>query len=62
MVPVDRLEEVKRILDAHGHHYWVDKNAISSGGRPAVALINLGHGADIRAVEQLLERNHVSAG
>ena len=55
MVPVDQLEQVRKLLQANGIPYWVDHNAISVDGRPAVAVVNLGKGTDPLRVQVLLD-------
>jgi hypothetical protein len=55
MVPVDLLEKVRKLLVENDIPHWVDHNAISVDGRPAVTVINLGRGADSRRVQELLD-------
>jgi hypothetical protein len=55
MVPVELLEKVRKLLVENDIPHWVDHNAISVDGRPAVTVINLGRGADSRRVQDLLD-------
>jgi hypothetical protein len=55
MVPVDQLDQVRKLLHANDIPHWVDHNAISVDGRPAVAVINLSKKTDPRRVQVLLD-------
>ncbi len=55
MTPVSRLEEICRLLDAHGVSYWVEEDAISLDGAPEIAVVNLGHGSKATTVQSLLD-------
>ena len=55
MVPVDQLDQVHKLLRANDIQHWIDHNAISVDGRPAVAVINLSKKADPRHVQALLD-------
>jgi hypothetical protein len=55
MLPVELLEKVHKLLAENDIPHWVDHNAISVDGRPAVTVINLGRGADSRRVQDLLD-------
>lgn len=55
MVSVELLEKVRRLLVENDIPHWVDHNAISVDGRPAVTVINLGRRADSRRVQDLLD-------
>ena len=55
MVPVSQLEEVKALLNRHRIQFWVDENAISLDGKPEIATINLGRGANASAVQSILD-------
>ena len=55
MVPVDQLEAVKEVLRNLGVSFWVEANAISLNGKPAIAVVNLGRGTDIGQVQRLLD-------
>ncbi|MGL4554927.1 MAG: hypothetical protein ACRC33_27485 [Gemmataceae bacterium] len=55
MVPVGQLDEVKGLLDGHRIRYWVDENAISLNGEPAVAIVNFGRGTEGGKVQALLD-------
>ena len=55
MVPLDQLDEVRRLLDQHSIRYSVDKDAISLNDEPYVTVIDLGRGADAAAVQTILD-------
>ena len=54
-VPVSQLDEVKRLLDDRGIHYWVEENAISWDGGPYIVVVNLGREGDANAVQAILD-------
>lgn len=54
-LPVEQLDDVRALLDAHGFTYWVDLMAISVDGAPEVTVINFGHGTDPDAVQKVLD-------
>jgi hypothetical protein len=56
-VPVSQLEEVKALLNRNGIRYLVDENAISLDGKPEIAVINLGRGANAPSVQNILDGN-----
>ena len=53
MVPSDQLAAVETVLRSSQVSYWTDSDAISLDGKPAIAVINLGRGADVSRVQQL---------
>ena len=55
MLPVNQLDDVRRLLDLHRMHYWVEEEFISLDGSPEIAVINLGRGADADAVQAILD-------
>jgi hypothetical protein len=55
MVPVSQLDEVQALLDSNRVPYWVDEQAISLNGEPEVSAINIGRGADPRAIQRILD-------
>src|SRR4051812_32123397 len=55
MVPVEQLGTLQALLDDHQIGYWVDEEAISLDGRPAITVINLGRQADPDRVQRLLD-------
>jgi hypothetical protein len=55
MVPVDQLDQVRKLLHANDIPHWVDHNAISVDGRPAIVVINLGRKADPCRIQALLD-------
>jgi hypothetical protein len=55
MVPVSQLAEIRELLDKHRIRYTVEEDAISLDGAPEIAVVDLGHGADIAAVQHILD-------
>ena len=55
MVPVDRLSHIRERLDERNIPYWVDSDAISLDGKPAVAILNLRHSGDAKSVQAILD-------
>ncbi len=55
VVQVLQLDEIRRLLDQHGVRYWVGADFFSMNGGPAEAMINLGRGADVAAIQAVLD-------
>jgi hypothetical protein len=55
MLPVVQLDGVRQLLDKHEVRYWVQENAISLNGAPEIAVVELGRGADVPAVQAILD-------
>ena len=55
MVPVDQLESVRNLLDTNEISYWVDEEAVSLDGKPAITVINLGQQTDPKIIQGLLD-------
>jgi hypothetical protein len=55
MVAHEQLEAVTMALEDSDVPHWVDEDAISLDGEPAVAVVNLGRGTDVPAVQRLLD-------
>ncbi|HEX4792181.1 MAG TPA: hypothetical protein VH370_00225 [Humisphaera sp.] len=55
MVPLDQIAEIEGILRDNRVSFWVDSDAISLDGKPAISVINLGRGADVARVQRLLD-------
>jgi hypothetical protein len=55
MVPLQQLVEVRKLLDEHEINYWVEENAISINGRPAIAFVIFGLKTEKETVEQILD-------
>ncbi len=55
MLPLNQLSQIRQRLDQHKIHYWVDPDAISLDGKPAVAIINLGLSGDAKRVQAILD-------
>lgn len=56
MVPIPQLDELRTLLQVHDVPHWVESGAVSLDGRAAIAVINLGRGADVARVQSLLNR------
>lgn len=56
MVPVDQLESVRKALDSHNIRYWVDADAISLDGEPAITVINFGFAGDADQIQSILDK------
>ena len=55
MLPVSQLDEVRQLLDDHGIRYCVEEDVISLNGGPETAVIDLGRGADVDAIQAVLD-------
>jgi hypothetical protein len=55
MVPLAQLARVRERLDRHSVRYWVDADAISLDGRPAVVVVNFGRTGDAARLQALLD-------
>lgn len=55
MVPLTQLARVRERLDRHSIRYWVDADAISLDGRPAVVVVNFGRAGDAVRIQALLD-------
>jgi hypothetical protein len=55
MVPVAQVVRVRELLDRHAIHYWVDADAISLDGKPAITVINFGRAGDATRIQTLLD-------
>ena len=56
MVPVDQLAELEALLRTAQVPFWTDSDAISLDGKPAIAVVNLGRGANVNRVQRLLDK------
>lgn len=56
MVPVDQLDSVREVLDRGGVRYWVDSDAISLDGEPAITVVNFGRAGDTGRIQAVLDR------
>jgi hypothetical protein len=54
-LPLDQLEQVKKILDGAGYRYHVPKYALSVNGEPYTVVVSLEHRADVAALQKLLD-------
>ena len=55
MVPVEQIDDVRKLLDANDVRYWVDEDAISLNGKPEITIANLGSAADPKRVQDILD-------
>ena len=55
MLPASQLAEICQLLDSRGLRYSVEEDVISLNGSPEVAVVDLGHGADVGAIQALLD-------
>lgn len=55
MVPMPQLVRVRDLLDRHTVRYWVDSDAISLDGKPAIAVINFGRTGDSARIQTLFD-------
>jgi hypothetical protein len=55
MIPMGQLRRVRELLDCHAIRYWVDSQAISLDGKPAIVVINFGRAGDASRIQTLLE-------
>ncbi len=55
MTPVAQLARIRELLDRRAVRYWVDADAISLDGRPAIAVINFGRAGDAARLQDLLD-------
>ncbi len=55
MVPMAQLGQVREQLDQHAIRYWVDADAISLDGKPAIAVINFGRVGDATRIQTILD-------
>lgn len=54
-MPLDQLDQVKKVLDRAGLHYHVAKYALSYKGGPYIVKLSLEHRADDAAIQRLLD-------
>ncbi len=58
MAPADQVGDIERLLLDNCVSFWVDSDAISLDGNPAIIVVNLGRGADVARVQQLLDASN----
>jgi hypothetical protein len=56
MVPVLQLDQLRSLLESHGISHWVESGYISLDGRPEIAIVNLGRGADVAHTQAILDQ------
>jgi hypothetical protein len=54
-LPYSQVDEVRRALDKRGIRYSVDENIISLSGSPFMAMVRLGRGVDVNAIQAILD-------
>ena len=55
MVPVDKIENVRALLDSHDIGYWVDEDAIRVDDEPYITVVNFSKGVDTDKVRNILD-------
>jgi hypothetical protein len=55
MAPVDQLGQIRELLVRNAVEHWVEPNAISLDGEPAIVVINLGLAGDAGRVQTILD-------
>lgn len=53
-IGLDQLDRVTRALNRDGIAYSVDRDAVRIDGEPVTAVVNLGQGADVEQVQEVL--------
>ena len=56
-VPLDQLDQVKKLLDHAGFRYHVAKYALSSDGEPYIVKVSFEHRADVVALQSLFDHH-----
>ena len=56
MVPVAQLEALRSLLMSQNVSHWVESGAISLDGKPEIAIVNLGRGADVPHIQAVLDQ------
>ena len=56
IVPDPQLRSLQAILEAHKVPHWAESGSVSLDGRPALAVINLGRGADVARIQAIIDR------
>jgi hypothetical protein len=56
MVRLDQLSRVRAILDQQKIQYWVDSDAISLNGKPAIVIVNFGRSEDAKRIQTVLDQ------
>lgn len=55
MATIDQVGAIEQLLQDNHVSFWVDADAISLDGNPAISVVNLGRGADVARIQQLLD-------
>jgi hypothetical protein len=56
VVQLDQLDQLKKLLDGAGIPYRVEDEAFSFNDQPFTAVVNVGRGVDVPAVQNLLDK------
>jgi len=54
-VPLDQLADVRRVLEKNAIIHFVSQDVIELDGRPAIAIIDFGRGADAPCIQAALD-------
>jgi hypothetical protein len=54
-LPLDQLDEVKKVLDRAGFRYAVNKYAVSKDGDPYSVGVHFDHRAEVAAIQGVLD-------
>jgi hypothetical protein len=55
MVPSEQLDDVTRVLNENQVPHSIDHDAIELDGRPVIAIVNFGRGADAATIQTLFD-------
>ncbi len=55
MLPLSQLASIRERLDRHAVRYWVDSQAISLDGKPAIVVVNFGRTDDAGRLQAILD-------
>ena len=58
MLPLDQVADIEGILRSGNIPFWVDSDAISVDGEPAIIVVNLRSEADVNRAQHLLDAAH----
>ncbi len=54
-VPLDQLDQLKKLLDHAGCRYFVNVYAVSTDGEPYTIVVDLEHRADVAGIQRVLD-------
>ncbi len=55
MAPFSQLPDIRELLDRNEVRYWVEEDVISLDGAPEIAVVNLSRGANVTAIQAILD-------